>query len=207
MATITPSWGESLELLALQTLAGLESVAVQISDLATKDIVGAIVCYKQGTTPIDGLKVTYFSRNPLTAIGTDGVAYGNVTNFKIAELATLPSTTVNTDSSSGQKTLQVAAITNFARGDVIIIAAGDATREEIALVVDIVSGTADLILEDNLANAHTAAQADTVEKFTTEYIQLSGMSDATLLLENLDTDTGVDCEVAVFGVRREWSST
>lgn len=206
MATIKPSWTESLELLALQNLAGLDSVEVQIADLDLNDLVGCFVGYIQGATPVDGLEITLFARNPLTGIGTDGTAYASANGFKISELATLPSTTVNTDSSFAQKTLQVTAVTNFARGDVIMIAAGDASLEEVGLVVDIASVTNDLILADNLANTHTAVQAHTVEKIQMQYIELTGMSDATLLLENKDTDTAVNCEVCVFGVKRQWTS-
>ena len=74
MATIKPSWTESLELLATQTLAGLESVAVQLADLDQNDIVGCFVGYIQGATPTGGLVITVFARNPLTGIGTDAVS-------------------------------------------------------------------------------------------------------------------------------------
>lgn len=72
------------------------------------------------------------------------------------------STTVDADSSSGQKVLNVAATTGFAVGDEILIHAGGA-REERGVVASISAG-ASLTLEENLTYTHTAVQADDVAK-------------------------------------------
>ena len=72
------------------------------------------------------------------------------------------SSTVDSDSSSGQKVLNVAATTGFAVGDNIIINDGGA-REEQGIVASIQAGVS-LTLEDDLTYTHTAAQADVVYK-------------------------------------------
>lgn len=70
-------------------------------------------------------------------------------------------TTVDSDSSSGQKVLNVAATGPFQVHDRVIIGEGTA-REETGYVASIQSGTS-LTLVSNLSNTHTAAQGDTVE--------------------------------------------
>ena len=74
--------------------------------------------------------------------------------------ATNGNTTVNADSASGQRTLNVASSTNFVGGDYIIIGSGTA-RQEYARVVRIPDAT-HIVVDRNLTNTHTAAQADTV---------------------------------------------
>jgi hypothetical protein len=72
------------------------------------------------------------------------------------------STTVDSDSSSGQKVLNVASTTGFSVGDEILIHDGGA-REERGVVASIQAGVS-LTLEDNLVYTHTAAQGDDVAK-------------------------------------------
>src|SRR5262245_8304984 len=74
--------------------------------------------------------------------------------------ATNGNTTVNADSNSGQRTVNVASSTNFVAGDFIVIGAGTA-RQEFARVVRI-PGATSIVVDRNLTNTHTAAQADTV---------------------------------------------
>lgn len=85
----------------------------------------------------------------------------------IIEARAFPSTrtsTVDVDSASGQKVLSVAATTPFPAGESVIINEGG-TREEKGVVASISAGVS-ITLAENLSNAHTAAQADTVELLT-----------------------------------------
>lgn len=78
-----------------------------------------------------------------------------------SQTAAAVSTTVDTDSASGQKTLQVLSSTGFAAGDMILIGGGTA-REEWARISKVVGASHDLVLDRNLEFSHTAVQADTV---------------------------------------------
>jgi hypothetical protein len=73
-----------------------------------------------------------------------------------------PDTYVDSDSNSGQKVLNVASTTGFYKGDLIHIdKAGTGGGAETG-VVDSVQAGVSLTLVDNLANTHTALQADEV---------------------------------------------
>lgn len=71
-------------------------------------------------------------------------------------------TTVDADSNSAQKVLNVASTTSFVVGDTVTINRGGA-RYEFGKVASIVDGVS-LTMVDNLASTHTAVQADVVEK-------------------------------------------
>jgi len=206
MANINTVWTSNQQLLALQSLAGGALVAAQVADLSadlsTQDLVGLWVLYNEHPSATAGLRVGVRARNALSGLGTDGVAYGEGITFNIDEFGTRLETTVDADSSAGQKVLNVTATTNAVVGDPVIIAAGDATLEEVGIIASIQAGVS-ITLEDNLANAHTAAQAHTVEACKIKYIPLYGMPDAALLLYNLDASN--TCEVAVFAASRDWT--
>ncbi len=70
------------------------------------------------------------------------------------------STTVDADSDADQKVLNVTATANFKVGGSVAINP-NGSREEVGLIESIQAG-ASLTLVDNLVNAHTAAQADSV---------------------------------------------
>ena len=74
---------------------------------------------------------------------------------------TLASTTVNDDSAAAQKVLNVAAITDFLAGEIVVIGRGT-SREEIK-IISTVQDSVSLTMTENLANEHTSVQADAVE--------------------------------------------
>lgn len=207
MADINPVWTETLELLAFQSLGAGAAVHVPIDQLSTQDIAEITILFNEGNTvaaaPNRGLRVSVYGANDLTGIGTDGPTDGLRQQFTIPVLDSRLETTVDADSSSGQKVLNVTATTNAAIGRAVIIAAADATREEIGRIVSISAG-ASVTLARNLVNTHTAAQADSVEECQIRSINIEGVPGASLLLENLDTTNAV--EVAVFGATRDWQS-
>ena len=87
---------------------------------------------------------------------------GAFTAKKVIQLiSTLASTTVDQDSAAAQKVLNVAATTNFLAGEKVVIGRGT-TREEIKIINTVQDGVS-LTMTENLANEHTAVQADAVE--------------------------------------------
>ena len=159
--------------------------------------------YNEHPSATAGLRVKVFARNPITGIGTEGFAYGATKiEFDIDESGTRLETTV--DANSSAKTLNIAATTNVSLGDVLIIDAADANAEEELVMVAAITGGVSVTLVDTLVNDPTGANASTVEECITRYIPLYGMSDAMILIENLDGTNA--CEIAVFGVTRDWTS-
>jgi len=73
----------------------------------------------------------------------------------------LTGSTVDADSASGQKVLNITATTNFSVGDKIIINRSG-NREEVGSIASIHAGVS-VTLEENLTYTHTAVQADEVE--------------------------------------------
>jgi len=76
------------------------------------------------------------------------------------------STTVNSDSNSGQPVVNVGSVTGFAVGEEAEIGYGTA-RAEVIRIAAIGAGT--LTSETNLAFTHTSGQADTVKKLLRNY--------------------------------------
>lgn len=70
--------------------------------------------------------------------------------------------TVNSDSASGQTTLNIASSTGFQIGEIIEIGYGTARYE--AQRIATIPGATSVTLESNLTFSHTAAQADVVQK-------------------------------------------
>ncbi len=114
----------------------------------------------------------YFNGNPATAIfGANTFAQWQALTGSpdangilddpdfIAGITTY-STTVDADSASGQKVLNVASTTDFLPNYVVKINEGGARSEERR--IDTVQAGISLTLITNLANTHTAAQADAV---------------------------------------------
>jgi len=76
-----------------------------------------------------------------------------------------PSTTVDSDSNSGQKVLNVTSTTGFYKGDLIHIdPTGVGGGAETGVVDSVQAGTS-LTLASNLSNTHTAVQADIVTPY------------------------------------------
>jgi hypothetical protein len=80
------------------------------------------------------------------------------------EFASPSTTTVDADSASAQKVLNVAATTMFSAEDHFIVGEGT-TREETGVVASVTAGASITAVSD-LAFSHTAAQADVVAKTT-----------------------------------------
>jgi len=111
---------------------------------------------RQGTTALtNGVDVIFRS-----SANANAKAHPTGPTFT-SQIAAAVSTTVDTDSASGQKTLQVASSTGFAAGDMVLIGGGTA-REEWARISKVVGASHDLVMDRNLEYSHTAAQADTV---------------------------------------------
>lgn len=102
-----------------------------------------------------------FGQN-FSATQTLNQVYGSYsTSCIVNENADNFATTVDANSASGQKTLNVTATTDLVSGHVISINPGGA-REEVC-VIDTVSAGASVDCVDNLLFTHTLAQADAVE--------------------------------------------
>lgn len=71
-------------------------------------------------------------------------------------------TTVDDDSASAQKVLNVAATTNFAAGDTVLIDHHNTGDGREFGVIDTISAGVSLTLVDNLSNTHLGATGDTV---------------------------------------------
>ena len=83
--------------------------------------------------------------------GTEGTSKGTWTE---------PFSTVDADSNSGQKVLQIAATTDFEAGQQVIIA--ESTAREENKVIDTVQAGASITFTEVLGQTHTAVQADEV---------------------------------------------
>ncbi len=75
---------------------------------------------------------------------------------------TEPFSTVDANSASGQKVLNVAATTNFEPGQTVVVDEGSIGGGEENIVIDTVQAGVSITSTTNLANTHTAVQADEV---------------------------------------------
>lgn len=161
MATTTPSWTDNVSVIAAAVLARGSTTRGTL-DLRSKH--GAYILAKVGRGGTTALTngVNFICRRVLN---NDTAAAGGVHPVMfdfLGSSAAANSTTVNSDSNSGQAALNVASITGFAAGDTICIqdAGGGVTRLEWHRVAKTATGI--LTLDRNLQYTHTAAQADTV---------------------------------------------
>lgn len=163
MATTTPDWTDSVDVVAAQVLTRGSTVRGTI-DLRGKH--GARLLVKMGrggtATITNGCDVLIQE-----VINNDTARAGGAHPNGIALKTQLPgtaaaSTTVSADSNSAQAVLTVASGTGFAAGDYICIqdSGGGVTRLEFHKISKISGGT--ITLTRNLQYTHTAAQADTV---------------------------------------------
>lgn len=98
----------------------------------------------------------------MTGTVWDRIFANLVTALEAINGSAVASSTVDVDSASGQKILNVAATTGFVAGSMVKI--GDGTAgEEVGRVASIQVGVS-LTLDENLDYTHTALQADTVKQ-------------------------------------------
>ena len=155
-----PTWTDNVSVVSAQVLARGSTVR------GTIDLRGKLGAYlhvsigRGGTAALtNGVEVLV--RRVLNNDGAGGVHPGTWALLKSGTTAA-SSTTVSSDSDSGQAVLTVSSGTGFAAGDVICIqdSGGGVTRLEWARISKVSGGT--LTLDRNLTYTHTSAQADTV---------------------------------------------
>ncbi|MCK4946132.1 MAG: hypothetical protein KAS59_07710, partial [Alphaproteobacteria bacterium] len=147
------------------------------TDIAGMSLGGGGTYYLSNNTLYGNYKGIYGSTG--TVVAKNNVCIGNTTDYlgtfdtssnNISSDATSPDgvsyqnqvTTVDVDSNSGQAVLNVAVTTGFSVSDnVVIDPAGTGGGKEICTIDSIQAGVS-LTMTANLANTHTAAQADTV---------------------------------------------
>jgi len=90
--------------------------------------------------------------------------YGSISTacFQDADADNATTTTVDADSASGQKVLNVAATTNFAANDVLVVDPSDTGDGIETCVVASVSAGVSVTCDDNLEITHLGASADPV---------------------------------------------
>lgn len=197
MASATPVWTDNVTPVIASTAITLPGIATATLDLRTK--FGAYLFARigrAGTTALTaGIQIRVNRTLSNNAIEHPASLAPLGPGLTVAAIAT----TVDTDSASGQRTLQCANVTSFVAGDYILIGGGTA-REEWARVARVVGGAGgDLILDRNLRFAHTAAQADTVRNKADVYppVWLPGGSVYEIIVDYEASTTGDNnrCEV------------
>jgi len=154
LPNFTPVWTEII-VLASQTLARGSSVNGTL-DLRTK--IGAYLFLKVGRTTAvaltDGVYVRVRRTLANNTVFHPGPTYAVTSGFAAAT----GSTTVSTESASGQKNLVVTTTTNFVDDDILLIGGGTAS-EEWARVSKITAGApGTLHLDRNLTNIQAVAK-------------------------------------------------
>ena len=160
MATATPVWTDNVSVIAAATLAAGNKTRGTL-DLRSK--FGAMIFLRLGrkgaTAPASAIQAQI--RRVINNDGAGGIHPGAPIPLA-GSTSTGQSTTVNSDSNSGQNVLNVASVTNFAAGDMICIYDTSFARLEFHRVSKVSGST--LVLDDNLGYTHTAAQADNVTR-------------------------------------------
>ncbi len=201
---INVKWTAPVEEYALVSLAGGAKVIIPVTGLDTQDIIVPEVLFNEHASATAGIQVTVLKRTTFSSLGTDGVSYSSTgIGATMDEYGTRLETTVDADSASGQKVLNVTATTNAVVGRPVIIAAGDSSLEEVGIIASIQAGVS-ITLQDNLVNTHTAAAGNSVEEYISKPFTIAGLPDAALEIENLDGSNA--CEIAVFNDTRDWVS-
>jgi hypothetical protein len=158
--TVTPNWTDHTSVISAQTLARGSTLRGTLN-LKTKFGAKLFVRLgRGGTTALtNGVNVQI---RALANDGTNNVPHPGEVVPLLSSTAAASSTTVSSDSASGQAALNVSSSTGFAAGDTICIqdSGGGVTRLEFAKVSKTATGV--LTLDSNLIFTHTAAQADTV---------------------------------------------
>lgn len=157
MAATTPTWTDSVSILAAQTVARGNTVRGTL-DLRTKR--GAYIFVgiaRGGTTGLTNGVVVRIRRT----VGNDATLYHSSVVELVSQTAGANSTTISgSDSNSGQPAINVASATGFAAGQVISIEASDHSRLEFCTVSKVAGAV--ITADANLKSSHTTAQADLV---------------------------------------------
>lgn len=203
MANINVNWTAAIEESALVTLAGAARIIVPVTGLDTQAVIQVSVLFNEHPDTTAGLEVTILARTTLTGLGTKGISYAPTgIGATLPAFGTRLETTVDADSASGQKVLNITGTNNAIVGRQVIIAAGHASLEEVGIIASVQGGVS-ITLEDNLVGTHTAAAASTVEECISKSFAISRLPDAALLIRNLDSE---ECEFAVFNDTMDWVS-
>ena len=131
-----------------------------------------------GIDAADGKNFDLLRDNLITRKGS--ASYADLTSILDGN-----SSTVDSDSASGQKVLNVAATTGFKVDGSIIINSGGA-REETGVVASIQAGVS-LTLAANLTNTHTAVQADAVAQRVFLNADVAVLGPVEMLLPETDS--------------------
>ena len=194
MATATPSWTDLVSVIASQAITRPNIVTATL-DLRTK--FGAYLFARHGRAGTTALTAgVQFRVNRVPS--NNAVEHpSSLAPLGPGLTAAANSTTVNVDSASGQRTLQVVSSTGFLAGHYILIGGGTA-REEWARVARI-PGATSMVLDRNLKFAHTAAQADTVRNQADIYppVWLPGGSVYEIIADYEASTTGDNNRVEV----------
>jgi hypothetical protein len=159
MATITPTWTDTGTAIVGPTTVARAATAEVTIDLRTKRYGYLLVRLgRQGTTALtDGVNVRC-----RRTINNDAAGHPASGPEATSQSVAAQSTTINSDSNSGQPALNVASSTSFAAGDRVLVESADGahTRIEWGIVSKVAVGV--ITLDRNLKNTHTSVQADTV---------------------------------------------
>lgn len=188
----TPTWTDNVNVVAA---AGLAYGAATRGTLDLRGKLGARLFLRVGmkgtTVPSNGVDAL------VRSVLNDDVATPGGANpaclwpLKHNPTGTVGSTTVNSDSNSGQAALSVASSSNFAAGDVICVYDASYTRLEWHRVSKVAAGV--LTLDRNLQYTHTAAQADAVtNKASCWEVMVEGGSLLAVVFDYGDDTSGSD---------------
>jgi len=160
------------DIITIDYIAGTAAILVQISTGATgaynHDVIGIALLHNPtvaGTSYASGILVVLLNVDISSATGEHipvVKAFNMADGTGVTALDYLGGhqSTVDSDSASGQKVLNIASTTDFSAGKYVIVGYGTA-REEV-LAIDTVQAGVSITLTTNLGFTHTAAQADTV---------------------------------------------
>lgn len=109
------------------------------------------------------------------------------------------STTVNQNSSSGQKVLNVASTSGWAPGDLVLTSSSDDSRDEIGTIDTIQAGVSFTLLL-NLTYTHTAVQADVVTRIFALYGDLPARARTRITLSG---GNSANCQRVMAALRRD----
>ena len=160
MSTVfTPNFTDNVSIISAAVLAR-GSVSRTTYDLRTKRGAWFFVRIgRGGTTAITTTPITAIIRRTLN---NAGIINPSPDATYVAQLTAASSTTVNSDSNSGQSAVNVASSAGFAAGDIVCIqdSGGGVTWLEWGRVSKVAAGV--ITLDSPLQYTHTSAAADTV---------------------------------------------
>lgn len=207
MTAIKPKFIETIELLALvhNDFAGQEmkEYLIDLEGGASPytsgpfEIMSVVIGWAPGASPDSGKAVLIEVFAAPTGANADRYR-ATVQDTILRPFATaVGNTTVDATSSNGQKELNVAATSNFAVGQTVIIGAGTA-RMEFGVITAIVAGVS-IFLKKNLTYEHTAGDADKVKTWQSVSVPIvpAGCGARVLRVFNEDTDGNDDSIIEI----------